>query len=103
MTMKMSDRIKRNMQPNRPMTMISLRLPEHVIDDLKEVAPLHGFSGYQPLIKAYISQGLREHLAEIEAKRSQGSALEELTERLLAHGVSHETIQEAVAEMKQAG
>ena len=38
----MTDRIMRNMQPNRPMTMISLRLPDHVIDDLKEVAPALG-------------------------------------------------------------
>lgn len=62
--MKMSERIKRNMQPDKPMTLISLRLPEHVIDDLKEVAPSLGFGGYQALIRAYISNGLRVHLAE---------------------------------------
>ena len=31
--MKMSDRIKRNMQPHKPMTLISLRPPDHVIHD----------------------------------------------------------------------
>jgi predicted DNA binding CopG/RHH family protein len=66
--MKMTERIKRNMQPNKPMTMISLRLPEHVIDDLKEIAPSTGFGGYQALIRAYISNGLRQHLAEREAQ-----------------------------------
>jgi len=33
--MKMTERIKRNMQPDKPMTLISLRLPDHIIEDLK--------------------------------------------------------------------
>lgn len=48
------------------MTMISLRIPEDVLEDLKLVAPRLGFSGYQPLIRAYIGQGLREDLARLE-------------------------------------
>ena len=43
--MKMTERIKRNMKADKPMTLISLRLPEHVIGDLKEVAPSLGFGG----------------------------------------------------------
>lgn len=50
--MKMIDRIKRNMQAKKPMTMISLRLPDHVIKDLKEVEPAFGFGGYQALIRS---------------------------------------------------
>ncbi len=72
MTMKMSDRIKRRMVPDRPMVSISLRLPEDVIDELKEIAPGMGFSGYQPLIRAFIGQGLRDELARIEAERLKG-------------------------------
>ncbi len=68
----MTDRIKRNMQPDKPMTLISLRLPDHVIEDLKEVAPSLGFGRYQALIRAYISNGLRKHLAEREAQTGQG-------------------------------
>ncbi len=49
--MKMSDRIKRNMQPHKPMTLISLRPPDHVIEDLKEVAQSLGFGGYRALIR----------------------------------------------------
>ncbi len=71
--MKTTDRIKRNMQPDKPMTLISLRLPDHVIEDLKEVAPSLGFGGYQALIRAYISNGLRKHLAEREAQRAKDS------------------------------
>jgi hypothetical protein len=98
--MKMSERIKRNMQPGKPMALISLRLPDHVIEDLKEVAPSLGFSGYQALIRAYISNGLRKHLAEREAQRAKDSAVEEFSRRLIAHGVPKHTIQEAVAEMR---
>jgi len=72
MTIKMADRIKRRMVPDRPMVSISLRLPEDVIDELKEIAPGMGFSGYQPLIRAFIGQGLREELARIEAERLTG-------------------------------
>ena len=98
--MRTSEHIKRNMQPDKPMTLISLRLPDHVIEDLKEVAPSLGFGGYQALIRAYISNGLRKHLAEREAQRAKDSTVEEFSRRLMAHGVSEQAIQEAAAEMK---
>ena len=101
--MKMSERIKRNMQPDKPMTLISLRLPDHVIDDLKEIAPSLGFGGYQALIRAYISNGLGIHLAEREAQRAKDSTVEEFSRRLMAHGVPEQAIQEAAAEMRAQG
>ena len=100
--MKMTERIKRNMQSDKPMTLISLRLPDHVIEDLKEVAPSLGFGGYQALIRAYVSNGLRRHLAAREAQRAADNTVEELSQRLIAHGVPEKAIQEAVAEMKAA-
>lgn len=100
--MRMTERIKRNMQTDKPMTLISLRLPDHVIEDLKEVAPSLGFGGYQALIRAYISNGLRKHLAEREAMQAKDSTVEEFSQRLMAHGVSEQAIQQAVAEMKAA-
>ena len=42
------------------MSTISIRMPEDVVEDLKRVAPVLGFMGYQPLIRAYIGQGLRQ-------------------------------------------
>ena len=69
--MKMSEHIERNMQLNKTMTQISLQLPDHVIEDLKEIAPSLGFGGYEALIRAYISNGLRQHLAEREAQRTE--------------------------------
>ena len=64
--MNMSERIQKRLGKGRTMTSISLRIPEDVIEDLKAVAPTLGFSGYQPLIKAYIGQGLRKDLARLE-------------------------------------
>ena len=100
--MKMSERIRRNMQPDKPMTLISLRLPKHVIEDLKEVAPSLGFGGYQALIRAYISKGLQQHLAEREAQRTKDSAVEEFSRRLIARGIPEQAVRDAAAEM-QAG
>ncbi len=98
--MKMIDRIKRNMQPDKPMTLISLRLPDHVLEDLKEVAPSLGSGGYQALIRAYISNGLRKHLAEREVQKAKDSTVEKFSQKLIAHGVPERAIQEAVAEMR---
>ena len=41
------------------MTSITLRIPVDVVDSMKTIAPRKGFSGYQALLKAYISQRLR--------------------------------------------
>ena len=75
------------------MTTISIRMPEDVIDDMKEIAPALGFSGYQPLIRAYISQGLRKDL-----ERLSGTQVQALTESLRKHGVADETISNAITE-----
>ena len=64
--MSMNERIQKRLRKDRPMTSISLRIPEDVIEDLKAIAPTLGFSGYQPLIRAYIGQGLRKDLAKLE-------------------------------------
>ena len=100
--MKMSDRIKRNMQRDQPTTTVPLRLRTHVLDDLNEVAAAFDFTNWETLIRAYISRGLRDHLAQIEARRSEEAAVEEFSRRLLAHGVPEQAIQEAAAEMKAA-
>ncbi|HEY5211483.1 MAG TPA: hypothetical protein VIJ38_00510 [Acidobacteriaceae bacterium] len=86
-------RMREQMSQERVMTSISLRIPEHVIEDLKEIAPMLGFSGYQGLIKAYISQGLRKDLEKLE-----GSNLAALTESLRKQGVADEAISAAIAE-----
>ena len=78
------------------MTTISLRIPDDVIDDLKNIAPRLGFSGYQPLIRAYIGQGLRMDLERL----SDNAELSHLVESLRRHGVKEEIIASALAEIK---
>ena len=60
------EKLKQRLKKKRPMTTVSIRFPEDVIDDLKQAAPLLGFSGYQPLIRAYVGQGLRVDLERLD-------------------------------------
>lgn len=78
------------------MTTISIRMPEDVLEDLKRVAPILGFSGYQPLIRTYIGQGLRQDLERLD--RNPG--LEKLLQSLRRQGVDEEVINSAIAEMR---
>ena len=82
------------LQKDRPTTMISLRLPVDVLDDLKRVAPLLGFSGYQALVKAYIGQGLRSDLERLE----ESGAVAALIESLRRQGIADAVISSALAE-----
>ena len=88
------NKLARRLQKDRLMTMVSIRMPEDVIDDLKRVAPMLGFSGYQALIKAYISQGLRTDLERLDG----GVEISALIESLRKKGVKDEIISSAMAE-----
>lgn len=90
------EQLKKRLEKQRPMTTISMRFPLDVIEDLKRVAPLRGFSGYQPLIRAYVGQGLRADLERLET-----DPVTALVESLKRHGVSEEVLQEALAEAAQ--
>lgn len=91
-----AQKLRERLQKERPMSTISIRMPEDVVEDLKRVAPLLGFSGYQPLIRAYIGQGLRQDLERLD--RNPG--LERFVESLRRQGVAEEVISSAIAEMK---
>ena len=86
--------LKKRLNKNRSMTTVTMRLPEDVIEDLKRVAPLLGFSGYQPLARAYIGQGLRADLERLE-----NDTVSALVESLKRQGVSDEVLQEALREV----
>jgi len=88
--------LKKRLDKNRPMTTVTIRIPEDVIEDLKRIAPLLGFSGYQPLVRAYIGQGLRSDLERLE-----GDNVSILVASLKRHGVSDEVINEALSEVAQ--
>ncbi len=76
------------------MTMISLRMPQDVVEDLKRIAPMLGFSGYQPLMRAYIGQGLRADLERLEGSVE----INNLIESLRKHGVEETVLSSAMAE-----
>jgi len=92
------NKLKQRLRKDRAMTTISVRVPQDVIDDLKEIAPRLGFSGYQPLMRAYIGQGLRADLERL----SDHPKISHLVKSLRRHGVKDEIIASAVAEAKNS-
>jgi len=96
--MKTSD-LQKRLRPDRPMTSVTLRMPEDVVEDLKRLAPLLGFSGYQPLMRHYLGQGLRADLARLEDPPLLGR----LVASLKRHGVEEDVIADAMAEAAPEG
>ena len=85
--------LRKRLDKDRPMTSVTIRMPEDVIEDLKRIAPKLGFSGYQPLIRAYVGQGLREDL-----ERFENDAVTELINSLKRCGISEDVIAKALSE-----
>ncbi len=90
------ERIELRRRRNRPMTTISIRIPEDLIEEMKEFAPLLGFSGYQPLIRSYIGEGLRRD----EALFAQPE-IKVLSDTLRKRGIPEDVITEVIAETLQ--
>ena len=80
------------------MTMISLRMPEDIVADLKRIAPQLGFSGYQPLMRAYVGQRLRQDLERLESEEKMSRFIESLRKQ----GIGDEVIASAMAESDTA-
>jgi hypothetical protein len=83
------------MKTERKKMMVSLRMPEDVVENLKRIAPLKGMSGYQALIKYYVGMGLRRDLETLW--------LQEVPERiqgiLAKHGLTGEIQDELLEEL----
>jgi len=86
--------LKKRLQKDRPMSSITIRMPEDVVEDLKRIAPILGFSGYQPLIRFYIGQNLRKDLEFIETTK-----LDKFISKLKERGVSQDIIKDAVNDL----
>lgn len=93
----LTDRLKKRLNKDRPMTTITLRIPVDVVESLKEIAPHKGFAGYQTLLKSYISEGLRKDETLFSSAPSA-----RLIEVLRKHGVSDAILDEAVKELDPA-
>ncbi len=83
----LNDRLKARLRHSRPMTSITLRIPVDVVDSLKAIAPQRGFTGYQTLLKSYLSDGLRRDEAQ-----SVNASMARLVQALKNRGVSAELI-----------
>jgi len=94
--MKMAT-VKKRLAKDRPMISVTLRMPEDAVEDLKRLAPLRGFSGYQALMRAYVGAGLRDDL-----ERFEQSDVVRLLEKLRECGVPEETLNQAAAQVLQA-
>ncbi|MFH1113452.1 MAG: hypothetical protein V1792_05985 [Pseudomonadota bacterium] len=83
------------MKTERKKMMVSLRMPEDVVENLKRMAPLKGMSGYQALIKYYVGMGLRRDLETLW--------LQEVPERiqgiLAKHGLTGDVQAELLEEL----
>lgn len=90
----LTDALKGRLAKDRAVTSITLRIPVDVVDSLKAIAPRKGLSGYQTLLKAYISEGLRRDEAAFGAEK-----LERLALALKQRGVSAKVIAEALRDI----
>ena len=91
------DKLKKRLSTPRELTSITIRMPVDIVESLKEIAPRRGFSGYQALLKFYISEALRRD----EVTYSFGSTAR-LTEALERRGVKRAVIDAAMREIKSA-
>lgn len=93
----LNDTLKKRLAKDRPMTTVTLRIPVDVVESLKAVAPLRGFQGYQTLLKAYVSEGLRRDEAQY-----LDDSVQRLVGALKARGVEPDIIERAVRDVEQA-
>lgn len=91
----LTDRLKKRLSKDRAMTAITMRIPVDVVESLKEIAPHKGFTGYQTLLKSYISEGLRKDEAQFSSAPSA-----RLIEALRKRGVPESVLEEAAREME---
>lgn len=89
-----SNPIKQRLTKDRPMISITLRIPADVVESMKSIAPQRGFSGYQALLKSYLSEGLRRDEAQFMLSKEA-----RLIAALKKRGVSESVIAEAEREI----
>ncbi len=90
----LNETLKKRLKKDRASTSITLRIPVDVVDSLKSIAPHKGFSGYQTLLKSYISEGLRRD----EATHAS-NVIERLSHALKKRGVSKKIVDEAIRDL----
>jgi hypothetical protein len=91
----LNERLRKRLRKDRPNTTITMRIAVDVVDSLKAIAPTRGFSGYQALLKSYISEGLRRDEAEFDQYTAR-----KLADALKRRGVSENVLRDALSEVQ---
>ncbi|MDB5806259.1 MAG: hypothetical protein JWN73_3581 [Betaproteobacteria bacterium] len=89
--MRAVNRIKKRLVKDAPMAATSMRLPAQMIEELKEIAEAKGFSGYQGLMRYYVSRGMRADPEELDRPD-----IEAIARALKESGVSKKVIDKAL-------
>jgi hypothetical protein len=92
----LSEKMAIRRQRNRPRTTVEIRIPQDVLEDLEEMAPLFGMGSGQALMRAYISEGMRKDESALNQPE-----VREMLEMLKRDGVPNEVISERLAETLQ--
>lgn len=92
----LNERLRKRLRKERPNTTITMRIPVDVVESLKGIAPTRGFSGYQALLKSYISEGLRRDEAEFDQYTAR-----KLAEALKRRGVAEDVLRAALSEVQE--
>jgi len=88
--MKTSD-LRKRLRKDRPITTVTVRMPEDVVKDLKRVALTLGFSSDEALIRYYVGQGLR-----VDLERFNYLPIQTLIDNLKHQGVDNTAIDKAI-------
>src|SRR5215475_11352377 len=91
-----NERLKKRLKKDRPSTTTTMRIPADVVESLKAVAPMRGFTAYQTLLKSYISEGLRRDEAQFDQYTAR-----RLADALKRRGVTEKLLQEAMKEIAE--
>jgi len=67
---------------------------EDVIDDLKRISKVMGFTGYQPLMRAFIGKSLREELEKLD-----NDPIQKFVKALKHQGIKDSYIKKAMEEL----
>ncbi len=75
-------------------TPVTIAMPDDVIEDLKEIATLRGFSRFEALVRAYVGHGMR-----LDIERLQGTPVQRLADSLRKQGLSEQAIADVFADV----
>lgn len=89
----LDDSLKTRLARSRPMTPITLQLPQDVVESLESIAASRRLSNIQTVLKAFIGDGLRH--SDANDRRYQ-----RLVEALKARGVDPGVVDAAVQDLR---